>query len=332
MAPVLRLPDRQQHGLATAAAAAATSAALLVPLRAWAAPSPPQRRPRGDVAAAAAAPGGEATAPQMRRAGVAAAAGACLGALGLRARRARALVSVVQPPTSFLAAADSAMGGDEDREAEYASYMYRKMQGQKLPGKVREQKGVLFEKLWKNIPQIKGTFPVLVEIGIGTSYNSSNYLDAGAPKHIDIVGIDPNENMAEYAKRAAASQGLFPRHSLRVVRGVAEALPLADGVADAVVSTFCLCAVADPARAVSEVRRVLKPGGQLLFLEHVLDHRPGVAEEQRRVHILADGGRCHVDRDTLAAVKAGGFKNVEAKYFEINQTMTGAVVAGLATA
>jgi ubiquinone/menaquinone biosynthesis C-methylase UbiE len=124
--------------------------------------------------------------------------------------------------------------------------------------------------------------PVIVELGIGTYPNAPFYARA-APQRIDVVGVDPNEAMEPYAKRAAASAGLAERgHSLRVVSGVGEALPLADGSADAVVCTLTLCSVRDPVAAVAEVRRVLRPGGIFLFIEHVLSPTDALLAQQQR--------------------------------------------------
>ena len=166
---------------------------------------------------------------------------------------------------------------------------------------------------------------VVVELGLGTFPNARYYADAlqrtGAPRSLDIVGVDPNDAMTSYARDAFAASGLdggAPGGStLRVVPGVAEALPLADGSADAVVSTLTLCSVVDPAAALREVVRVLRPGGRFAFLEHVLsEDDAGLAAQQRALTPLqalsADG--CHLDRRTLRAIEAtAGFARVDAE-------------------
>ena len=89
--------------------------------------------------------------------------------------------------------------------------------------------------------------------------------------------------MENYARDNAAKAGLGATSSLRVVHGVSEALPLASKSCDAVVCSLTLCSVVDPARSVAEIKRVLRPGGQFVFWEHVLSETdPGFAEEQVR--------------------------------------------------
>merc|ERR1719370_1643141 len=115
--------------------------------------------------------------------------------------------------------------------------------------------------------------------------------------------------MEAYAKENAERAGLLlpeRRDSLRIVHGVAEALPLESKSADAVVCTLTLCSVLDPSRAVREIRRILKPGGHFLFLEHVVSEtNPVFAALQRAASPdqvrRADG--CHLDRRTLETIK-----------------------------
>jgi len=124
--------------------------------------------------------------------------------------------------------------------------------------------------------------------------------------------------------------------SLRIVHGVSEALPLPDKSADAIVCTLTLCSVADPLRSLAEVRRVLKPGGRFLFLEHVLSETdPKLAQTQRLATPMqvqfADG--CHLDRRTLKTIEAAGFSSIDASYFELNGFLyLNPTVAGIATA
>merc|ERR1711920_247468 len=145
---------------------------------------------------------------------------------------------------------------------------------------------------------------------------------------------DPNDSMAKYAM-SAGKQLTEAGSSLRVTHGVAEAIPLPSQCADAVVCTLTLCSVADPAQALSEMRRVLRPGGKLLFLEHVLSETdPFLAEQQRLATpiqvVSADG--CHLDRRTLKSIEAAGFSNVNAQYFDLNGFyFLNPTIAGLAT-
>ena len=142
--------------------------------------------------------------------------------------------------------------------------------------------------------------------------------------------------MAPYAQRASEKAGLLSRgHSVRTSHGVGEALPLADGCADAVVCTLTLCSVVDPARTLAEIVRVLKPGGKFLFLEHVLSETDsGLARQQVVATPLqvasADG--CHLDRRTLETIRAARFATVDATYFDLRGFyFLNPTVAGIAT-
>ena len=129
----------------------------------------------------------------------------------------------------------------------------------------------LFAKLRAALPSRGAS---VVEVGVGSFVNAPLYMapDAGAaPASLDLIGIDPNDQIAAYAWRSDRRARFTQRgNSLRIVHGVAEALPLADGCADALVSTLVLCSVRDVDQALAEVRRVLRPGGVFAFLEHVL--------------------------------------------------------------
>lgn len=133
-----------------------------------------------------------------------------------------------------------------------------------------------------------------LEIGAGTGLNLPLY-----PDHIDdLVALEPQRKMAVGLERRANRSGLTPD----VVLGPAEELPFPDDSFDTVVSTLVLCTVDDPEQTVREVRRVLRPGGRLLFLEHVRATSPRLQRWQDRLHtpwrLFADG--CHCNRDTLA--------------------------------
>ena len=115
------------------------------------------------------------------------------------------------------------------------------------------------------------------------------------------IGLDPSWPSLRRARRRAAG--------VRLVQGSAEALPFRDGVFDTVVSGLVLCSVSDPALGLSEVRRVLRPGGTLRALEHV---RATVAWRARVQDILQPAwtwvaGGCHPNRDTERTVERAGF-------------------------
>jgi ubiquinone/menaquinone biosynthesis C-methylase UbiE len=115
--------------------------------------------------------------------------------------------------------------------------------------------------------------------------------------------------------------------------GSAERLPLEAASADAVIGTLVLCSVADVAAALREIRRVLKPGGRFVFIEHVV--APAGTWRwrlQRWVRplwrVIADG--CHPDRDTLSAIRAAGFARVEAEQFLAPAGLVAPHIAGIA--
>jgi ubiquinone/menaquinone biosynthesis C-methylase UbiE len=141
----------------------------------------------------------------------------------------------------------------------------------------------------------------VLEIGAGTGANLDKY-----PASVtDLVLLEPEEPMA----RRLADH--LPRASVpgRIVSAPAESIPFADDTFDCAVSTLVLCTVSDPARALAELKRVLKPGGRLLFLEHVRSDDPVVARWQDRIHPLwiRVGHGCNCNRRTLELIDAGGF-------------------------
>ena len=150
----------------------------------------------------------------------------------------------------------------------------------------------------------------------------SELTDAKNLPRLDIVGVDPNDAMEKYARaafesaraEATADGRVAARNTLRVAHGVAEALPLPTSSADAVVCTLTLCSVLDPAAAVAEIRRVLKPGGSFVFVEHVLSEDDDALRAQQVAldglqAKLADG--CHLNRRTLQTIQSAGFADYE---------------------
>jgi ubiquinone/menaquinone biosynthesis C-methylase UbiE len=141
---------------------------------------------------------------------------------------------------------------------------------------------------------------VVVELGAGTGANLAWYRDVER-----LVLVEPSPAMR--ARLAPVAGGA------EVVAATADALPLPDGSVDAVVATLVLCSVPDLPAALAEVRRVLRPGGSLLLLEHVRAANPRAARWQDRIAPawcrIAQG--CHPNRDTLATVAAAGFHVVE---------------------
>jgi len=139
----------------------------------------------------------------------------------------------------------------------------------------------------------------VLELGAGTGANLPHY-----PALAELTLTEPDAAMRRrLAPRAAGAP--FP---VEVLDAPAEALPVADGTMDAVVCTLVLCSVDDPLQALSEARRVLRPGGRLLFLEHVRAEGR-VARWQDRVDPVSRRlcGGCHPNRDTVAAIRRAGF-------------------------
>lgn len=143
-----------------------------------------------------------------------------------------------------------------------------------------------------------------VEIGFGTGASLRHY----PPTVESVVAIEPNIGMVERARRQVSPPG-DRRVPLHFVEAAAERMPLADGTADTVVCVLTLCSVSDPARVLAEVRRVLAPDGQLLFMEHGLAEDPAVARWQRRLNPIQQwiACGCHLDRAVAPTIEAAGF-------------------------
>lgn len=137
-----------------------------------------------------------------------------------------------------------------------------------------------------------------IELGAGTGVNLGLYPDAVG----ELVLVEPDPHMA---KRLRAHLAESPREATISEAG-AESLPFADDSFDTAVATLVLCTVPDPEAAIAELERVLKPGGRLLFIEHVRSEDPGLARWQDRLEapwrFLGDG--CHCNRDTVATLSA----------------------------
>ena len=142
----------------------------------------------------------------------------------------------------------------------------------------------------------------VVEVGAGDGLNFSHY----PPAVTHVLAVEPEPHLRRLAGKAA-SHAPVP---VEVVDGVAERLPCADGSADVVVVSLVLCSVADQTAALREIRRVLKPGGRLRFLEHVRADTPGLVRVQRVLDATlwpCVAGGCHTGRDTAAEIERAGF-------------------------
>jgi ubiquinone/menaquinone biosynthesis C-methylase UbiE len=144
----------------------------------------------------------------------------------------------------------------------------------------------------------------VVEIGAGTGVN----LDLYGTGVEDLTLIEPDPHMgAQLRERLAERSGAAPA---RLVAAPAEAIPVADDTFDTAVAMLVLCTVPDPVAAIGELARVLKPGGRLLFIEHVRAEDRGSARWQDRLEkpwrFIADG--CYCNRDTEATLGASAFQ------------------------
>ena len=158
----------------------------------------------------------------------------------------------------------------------------------------------------------------VIEVGAGTGVNVDLYGEIE-----DLTLVEPDAHMAAQLRRrlevgegahggTAAAGGPgggidAPKH---LVEAPAEALPFADDTFDTAVATLVLCTIPDPVAAIAELARVLKPGGKLLFIEHVRSDDPGLARWQDRLEkpwrFMGDG--CHCNRDTEATLGASAFR------------------------
>ncbi|MFH7326815.1 class I SAM-dependent methyltransferase [Desulfurivibrio sp. C05AmB] len=140
-----------------------------------------------------------------------------------------------------------------------------------------------------------------LEVGCGTGRNLPLY-----PAGLAVIGIDPDPAALRYARRRA------PRVPLLAAR--VEALPFRPGTFDSVVSSLVFCSVADPERGLAEIRRVLRPGGELRMLEHVRHPQPRWAALQDLIQPAWTkvAGGCHPNRATESTVEQAGFRIEEA--------------------
>ncbi|MCX5070205.1 methyltransferase domain-containing protein [Micromonospora lupini] len=156
----------------------------------------------------------------------------------------------------------------------------------------------------------------VIEVGAGNGRMFAHY----PPTVTEVVAVEPERRLRAAAVRAAPAAPV----PVTVVDGLAEALPAGAGEFDAAVVALVLCTVPDQAAALAEIRRVLRPGGQLRFFEHVAAEEPG---RLRRVQRLSDAtvwprlfAGCHTGRDTTAAIRAGGFAIDELRRFRFPAT------------
>ncbi len=149
------------------------------------------------------------------------------------------------------------------------------------------------------VPHAQGR---VVEIGIGSGLNLPFYSD----QVTEVSGVDPSRELLEMTRQRTESVS-FP---VELINASAEELPLESNSADTVVMTWTLCSIPDPARAVSEMRRVLKSSGDLIFVEHGLAAEPNIRKWQNRINRpwRAVTGGCNLNRAIDQLISSAGLR------------------------
>lgn len=147
----------------------------------------------------------------------------------------------------------------------------------------------------------------VLELGAGNGLNFKHYPDTVT----DVLAVEPDDLLRAHAETAAEEADV----RIRVLAGHADALPVEDGSYDAVVASLVLCSVPDPSSALVALRGALRPGGELRFYEHVRSDCRWIGRAEDLLDPLWSrvAGGCHLNRDTLGAIRAAGFqvKDVE---------------------
>ncbi len=151
----------------------------------------------------------------------------------------------------------------------------------------------------------------VLDVGFGTGLNAPHY-----PGSVErVVALEPNPGAEKLARKRIAAA----RVEIELVLASGEALPFEDASFDTVVTTLVLCSIPDVERASREIRRVLKPGGRYLFMEHGLADDASVQKWQQRLNGIQKvvAGGCHLNRPIRSIVEGAGFvlENVDQFYF-----------------
>lgn len=175
------------------------------------------------------------------------------------------------------------------------------------------------------LPHAKG---IVVEVGCGSGLNLPYYEPSKVEK---LVGIDPDTSMLAMAE--ARSRGL--PLEVQLIQALGENLPMDDKSADTVVVTYALCTIPQPRAALGEIRRILKPGGCLVFVEHGQSGDPHCRRWQERLNRpwqWAAGG-CQLNRDPVSMIEQAGFRLLadERGRFPLPFWQLGTHYAGVAT-
>jgi ubiquinone/menaquinone biosynthesis C-methylase UbiE len=155
----------------------------------------------------------------------------------------------------------------------------------------------------------------VLELGAGTGENFKHY----PPQVTEVVAVEPDPHMRRQAARRIGEAAM----AVELVDATGEDLPLEPSSFDTVVATLVLCSVDDPERTLSELRRVLRPGGQLMFLEHVRARTEGLARWQDRLERpwMVVGGGCRPNRETGDAIGGNGFRLRDLETFDLRPSL-----------
>jgi ubiquinone/menaquinone biosynthesis C-methylase UbiE len=195
---------------------------------------------------------------------------------------------------------DTVQAAEEKVEHPFFARFYLRMaSGRKARGEDEHRRRLL-----------EGLSGRVIEVGAGNGLNFPFYPDTVT----EVVAVEPEPLLREAATKAAGEAPV----PVEVIDAVSGRLPVQDESFDAGVASLVLCSVPDQERALAELHRVVRSGGELRFYEHVVAHRP----VSRRLQRLADatfwprvGGGCHLSRDTGAAIEQAGFDLEESKRF-----------------
>ncbi|KAK9090614.1 hypothetical protein Sjap_023791 [Stephania japonica] len=184
----------------------------------------------------------------------------------------------------------------------YAMMMEKSMKS--YEAEVSNYKAALFA-------EVRGKNERVLELGIGTGPNLKYY--GGGDAGVHVLGVDPNKAMEKYAQAAAVAAGI-PLTNFNFMQAVGEALPVNDTSMDVVIGTLVLCTVKDVKTTIKEVKRVLKPGGLYIFIEHVAAKDGTVLRFVQNAldplqQLVSNG--CHLTRETGSYFSEAGFSGVD---------------------
>lgn len=178
-----------------------------------------------------------------------------------------------------------------------------------------------YEFLGKKAQKVEGPFRSrivtgargdVLEVGAGNGFNFLHYKAAAR-----VVAVEPDPAMRKRGEARARAASV----PIELGPGDAHRLDFSDASFDTVIFSLVLCTIPDPTRALSEARRVLRPGGEIRFYEHVRAKDPAVARRQDRFvkPWRAVNRGCHPNRDTVAAIEGAGFRFSELEEFDLNE-------------